>query len=349
LAIQSNSDTFEQMIGQSCVSARLKATLGRDRVAHAILISGPEGSGKRMLASIYARALLCSADEKPCNVCSQCRKALSGNHADLHVIKPVEEGRDKDKSMLQLQSGTPRLKSKALGVEEARGVQRLIDVRPYEGGRAVVIIDSAQELTPAAQNALLKTLEEPPEHVVFILLAESLSPLLPTVLSRCSVYHMARLTAAQVLEVLIQRGLADHERARNAAAMCDGRPGRALALLQDNDFWTLREKALATLKQVVQSHRLAEAMRFLQDNRNGWEAVLDIWEWAVRDALVSQSGSVAPLIGGSGAAGSVSGLDVFALEKLLLGLLNARRALDSNGIYTVAMDQLLLELSGGAI
>ena len=347
MANLNNLETFEQMIGQSCVTARLMATLSLGRVAHAVLFVGPEGSGKRTLASIYARALLCSSTDKPCNTCSQCRKALSGNHADLHVIKPVEEGREKDKSELSLQPGAPRLKAKALGVEEARGIQRLIDVRPYEGGRAVVVIDSAQELTTAAQNALLKTLEEPPEHVVIILLAESLSPLLPTVLSRCAVYHLARLTAEQVMDVLKSRGLSGDARAQNAAAMCDGRPGYALALLQDDAFWLLREKALAALAQLVKSRRLAEAMRFMQDSRSKAPDVLDIWEWAVRDTLVANSGAKAALIGGSSPIESLMGLETQDLEKMLTALSDTRRALDSNGIYTVTMDNLLIELSGG--
>ncbi len=337
--------TFDQVIGQSAAVARLQSALTRGRVAHAILLCGPDGSGKRTLANLFARALLCESDEKPCNHCSPCRKALSGNHADLHVIIPKEEGA-KGGPERALSPGTPRLKRKSLGVEEARAIARIIDVRPYEGGHAVVVIDSAQELTPAAQNALLKTLEEPPAHVVFLLLAESTAALLPTVLSRCAMVKLARLNGADVRRVLSSRGYTDTERTAEAAAMADGLPGRALELLADEGFWALRERALQTLQTLTTTGRLAEAMRFLQDNRAGWPRVLDIWERALRDALVARSGARTPPLGGQTPA-ALRALDEHKLEDMLLSLSAAHKAMDGNGIYTVVMDHLLIELSGG--
>jgi DNA polymerase-3 subunit delta' len=340
-------ETLEQIIGQSAVTARFRAMLVHNRVAHAIILAGPDGSGKRTLASIFARALFCSSIEKPCNHCSQCRKAIAGNHADLHVIIPVEDGREKGKAETTLQPGTPRLKMKSLGVEEARSIQRLIDVRPYEGGRTVVIIDSAHELTAAAQNALLKILEEPPDHVVFLLLADSLSSLLPTVLSRCSVFSMARLTASEMMAVLAGRGLADDPRAADAASLADGWPGKALALLQDEPYWVLRGKAETILRQLVTHRSLAEAMRFLQDNRSKWPDILDLWERAIRDEMVRRAGANAGLLSGNEAFDMFLSTESEKLEQLLLSAMETRRSLDGNGIYTIAMDRLLIELSGG--
>ncbi len=319
---------YEQMIGQSALAARLRSALQQGRIAHAVIFAGPSGSGKRSVASIFARALLCgSTGSKPCNECPSCRKALVGNHADLHVVKPAEEG-------------------KSLGVDDARGLQRLIDVKPYEGGRAVVIIESAHEMTTQAQNALLKTLEEPPGHVVLILLAETLSPLLPTILSRCVVYKMGRLTLSQMREVMLSRGCADDERTNHAIAMADGRPGMALALLADDAYWLLKEKASQVLDWLARGDHLADAMKFAQENRARAGDLLTIWESALRDAAIAEAEARVPFLAGE-ASGLLRKAGSHALEKRLNACAKARQALDGNAIYTMTMDRLLLELSGG--
>jgi DNA polymerase-3 subunit delta' len=319
---------FEQLIGQSALTARLRSALGQDRIAHAVIFAGPAGSGKRTVASIYARALLCSGSgSKPCNACPQCRKVLSGNHADLNVVRPEEEG-------------------KSLGVDEARGLQRLIGVRPYEGGRAVVIVEDAQDLTVQAQNALLKTLEEPPEHAILILLAETLSPLLPTILSRCAVFKMARLNDADLMRVLKGRGCPGGERTVHAAAMADGRPGRALELLADEGYWALRDRAISVLEQLVEGRRLAEAMKFIQDNRSRADDVLTVWECAIRDAAMAEMRSAAPILAGEPRP-AVRRAGFEALVRMLEACVSARKALDGNAIYSMTMDNLLIALSGG--
>ncbi len=320
--------TFDDLIGQPTLKARLLAPLARGTVAHALLVLGPSGSGKRTVASLYARALLCqNLTEKPCNHCSSCRKALAQSHPDLHVIRPAEPG-------------------KALGVEDARGLQRLIDMKPYEGGRVIVVVEEAQDLTVQAQNALLKTLEEPPPHVVLVLLTDSLSALLPTIQSRCTVVKIARLSPADVLAVLARHGVADDERARHAAAMADGSPGRALALLADEDYWPLRQDALRILDLLAAGGGLAQSMRFLQERRARVGDVLLLWECALRDAGLAQLSAQAPTL--TGAVGrALPTLDGARLETMLAACAQARRALDGNAMYTVATDHLLLQLAGG--
>jgi DNA polymerase-3 subunit delta' len=321
-----NIATFEQLIGQSALTARLKASLERGRIAHAVLFAGPAGSGKRTAAGIWARALLCSSEgRKPCNLCVSCRKALDGNHPDLHVVKP-EEG-------------------KALGVDEARNLQRLIELKPYEGGRAVVIVQDAHSLTPQAQNALLKTLEEPPENAVLMLLAESLSPLLPTILSRCAVYAPARLSRDDMARVLQSRGYGPGGRTEHAAGMADGRPGRALELLADEGYWPLRDAALDALGTLIREKRLAAAVKFMQDNRARAGDVLTVWECALRDALVARNAPGAPLLSGGFAV--LKDVAAARLMDMLSACAAARKALDGNAIYAMAVDNLLIELSGG--
>lgn len=323
-----NLVSFDQLIGQSALTARLVSALAQGRVAHAVIFAGPSGLGKRTLASTYARALLCSAaGEKPCNACPACRKALDGNHPDLHVVKPEEKG-------------------KSIGVDDARGILHMIDVRPYEGGRAVVIIENAHDMTPQAQNALLKTLEEPPEHVILLLLADSLSPLLPTILSRCAVFTLKRLNEAQMMSVLQSRGYSPDSKTGHAAAMADGRPGRALELLADDVYWALKDKAMLVLEQLIAGHKLAEAMKFAQDNRSRPEDFLSVWESALRDAAVAVSASDASLLTGE-AKSFLKGTGLERLLKMLTACAGARKALEGNAIYAMTMDNLMIELAGG--
>lgn len=321
---------FTHFLGQPALTERLLVPLQQGRVAHALIFLGPSGSGRRTAAALYARALLCRSDtEKPCNHCSSCSQVLAQSHPDLHVLRPAEPG-------------------KSLGVEDARGLMRQMDMKPYEGGRVVAIVEDAHALTPQAQNALLKTLEEPPAHAVFLLLAETLSSLLPTVLSRCSVVKLAKLSTQDVMAVLMKRGGASpaDERTQHAAAIADGSPGRALALLADEDYWPLREDALRVLDTLAAGGGLAQAMKFLQERRARIDDVLLLWECALRDGRLRQVGSRADSLSGAPRKALLA-LSGERLEQMLTACAAARRALDGNAIYTVATDRLLLHLSGG--
>ena len=197
--------------------------------------------------------------DKPCNTCPSCRKALGGNHADLHIIKPEEEG-------------------KALGVDEARGLQRLIDLKPYEGGRAVVIVAACPRPDAPAQNALLKTLEEPPRAcgvdaaggIAFAAAAHN-------TLTVRGLYD-GEAQAAQMMAVLQSRGYAAEAERRRPRRMADGRPGRALELLQDDGYWALRDRALAALEQLVKDKPQAGRSHEVHAGqpRQGWGSADDL-------------------------------------------------------------------------
>ena len=133
------------------------------RIAHAYLIVGGRGTGKRTLARLVAQSLFCMAGEKPCDICPACKRFLAGSHPDARTVAP---------------------KGKSIGVDEVRQLIDWLSVKPYEGGYRSVIVEDADRMTLSAQNAFLKTLEEPGDRTVFFLLAESLNALVPTVRSR---------------------------------------------------------------------------------------------------------------------------------------------------------------------
>src|SRR5450432_4191217 len=189
--------------------------LVRGAAPHAILIVGPASVGKTTLADDLAAGLLCLAPnlaDRPCRACRGCRLVAGGNHPDLHRLGPEGPGG-------QVVIGDP-------GKPASRGVRNLVAelaYLPMEGGHRVAIVEHAERMNEDAQNALLKTLEEPPDRTTIILCADEEDRLLPTVRSRCVRLRMAPLGIRAVEELLVERGVADAPTAARLARIAAGR------------------------------------------------------------------------------------------------------------------------------
>ncbi len=209
------------------------AAWGRDRVPHAILVAGPASIGKTTLARDLAAALLCVAGDGepvPCGRCRACHRVISGNHPDLHVLLPAGPGR-------QVRIGGP-------GSPEP-GVRELVTdlaLRAAEGGARIAIIESAHRMNEDAQNALLRTLEEPPPGVVIVLCADDEDRLLPTIRSRCVRVRLGPVASRSIEGLLGELGLADPPTAARLARLAEGRPGVAVALAMRPDAVRAREE-----------------------------------------------------------------------------------------------------------
>ena len=258
----------ETLLGQERVAASFLAALRKGTLSHVMILLGPEGSGKSTLADFFARALLCTGTTPPCGVCGSCIRAQTGNHPDLHIFTPARPG--------------------AFRVADAETLQKVLLVRPYEGGRRVLIVPDAQRMTEEAQNKLLKVLEEPPADTYIFLLATSLAPFLPTVLSRCVQINLDRMETERLLSHLRE---AFHDasdgRLRHAAASAQGWPLRAKALLEDESYWETREQTLDFLVNARTLRGKMELFRFYAKRKDELLASLDLWEWMLRDAAFS--------------------------------------------------------------
>jgi DNA polymerase-3 subunit delta' len=208
--------------------AVLKAALTQGRVAHAYLFTGPDGVGKSMAATWFAGALFCAGEGvEPCGECPGCRKTLGGMHADLHRLETEGAGR-------------------RVRIDAVRLVTKALHMAAYEGGYRVVIIREADRLNEESANALLKTLEEPPERTVIVLVT-SLPAVLPdTIRSRCQLTRFVPLPRDLCAELLTARGV-DPLDAKVAAALAEGSVGHALELAE---FGVLDDRA-ATLGAVA--------------------------------------------------------------------------------------------------
>ncbi len=180
---------FDDVVGQQHVAKTLKNALANDRVAHAYLFTGPRGTGKTSTARILAAALNCvnGPTPEPCGECDMCRAIIAGNAMDV----------------IEMDAGSTR------GIDDIRNLREKVKFAPAEGRYKIYILDEAHQLTLDANNALLKTLEEPPKHVVFLLLTTEAHKIIPTILSRCQHFEFRTITLADIVGAL--RRIADEE------------------------------------------------------------------------------------------------------------------------------------------
>ena len=175
---------FEDVIGQDVIVKTLQNAIANGKITHAYLFSGPRGTGKTTVARILAKALNCSygTDNEPCNECTSCKEIMEGNNPDVIEIDAASNN----------------------GVDEIREIREKVKFLPGESKYKVYIIDEVHMLTTSAFNALLKTLEEPPKHVIFILATTEPQKVLPTILSRCQRYDFKSLTVNEIEESILK-------------------------------------------------------------------------------------------------------------------------------------------------
>lgn len=262
--------TFHEHVGHGSVIARLAAAAERGP-AHSYLLHGPEGVGKRGLADAFAARLLCErGGADACGTCRQCTRTRGGTHPDLNLVTRDEDRRD-------------------IRIEQARALQRWLTLRPMMASRKVAIIDGAHLLNEHGQNALLKTLEEPPGASVIVLLATHPSQLLPTVRSRCQALAVGALTRTEIAGALERRGVSGAE-ATLLAAQAEGSLGRALTL-HGEERAALRRRVLDVVIDLHSrpAHELSALAQEVGRTTPG-EAVEVALAW-YRDLLVCVAGA----------------------------------------------------------
>jgi DNA polymerase-3 subunit delta' len=276
-----NTSHHWPLYGHDWAVEHLRKALANGRVRHAYLITGSESLGKETLARCFAMALNCThTDEalRPCGECRSCQRIVSGNHPDvLYAEHDATTG--------------------ALKIEEVRAVMQRLALKPYEARYRVAIFRDFDHARPQAQDALLKTLEEPAPHAVLILLAPSSESLLPTIISRSQVMTLHPVPQATVQAVLMEHTEIDPQQADLLARLSSGRIGWALQAAADPGMLELRQVALTLLEDVLEGNR---SQRFaladdLSKDKLALVPLLELWQTYWRDVLLLCAGAPVPL------------------------------------------------------
>ena len=321
---------FGDLVGNEAVKKQVSALVDAGHFPHALLLEGEEGSGRCTLAMIVARAATCRGEgEHPCGVCAACIKT---EHPDVTVCG----GEDRP-----------------LTVDTIRQLRQEAYVLPNEAPYRVIILPGAQAMTPQAQNALLKILEEPPSHVLFILTCDNRTQLLETIRSRCVVLTMQPVEWEDAAPVLRQRlpGRADEELQR-AHNLFGGRIGRVIAGVQEGTFRQVLELTplFAQALVAVGELPLLRLTGRLEKDKELTEGVLSGLVFILRDALACRYGapgrlSTAPEVA-SHLAQKLSGARLMALLQAVNRLQQEHRNNMNNTLFLTRMSACLRQAAG---
>lgn len=264
---------FSDILGHDKIKEHLQSAIRLNKISHAYIFNGESGSGKKSLATVFSKTLQCQAGkDDPCNECHSCIQSDSDNQPDIIWVRHE--------------------KPASIGVDDIREqIIGDIQVKPYSSRYKIYIIDEAEKLTVQAQNSLLKTIEEPPEYGIVILLTTNADTFLQTILSRC-----VRLDLKPVKDEIIQEYLMntykvpDYE-ARFAVAFAQGRIGRAAAIVSSKEFVEMKEHALHVLRYASEMtiSELIEAVKYMNNYKNSIEDYIDLLAMWFRDVLMFKS------------------------------------------------------------
>jgi DNA polymerase-3 subunit delta' len=332
-------------IGHESAITTLASSLAAGRLAHAYLFTGPPHVGKARLALDLAKAVNCLDADLPCGHCRPCRLIEAGSHPDVEIVGlgGLCDQSDHDHR---------RDNSKDIKICQIRRVSRTFALRPFEGRNRVVIIDPADALNTYAADALLKTLEEPPEHVALYLISPDGSVLPETVVSRCRRVALGPVAAIAIQAELIRREV-DPERAALLARLSAGRIGWAIGHADDDSLLQERETRLERIEAIVRDGRAAR-MKFAAElatqfggGRVDVMSYLDLWQGWWRDLLLMGEGCE-DLIAN---ADRVNAMRTFSAVLAPTGIVHAleairacRRQLEDNANARLALEVLVLRL-----
>lgn len=264
--------SFEQIEGNEFIKNSIKKSIRFHKISHSYIFDGPSLSGKKLLAMSFAKTLLCEEKgEHACGHCISCRSFEAFNNPDVCFVRPA--------------------KSSAIGVDDIREqVISTIAVKPYKYRYKIYIIDKADKMTVQAQNALLKTIEEPPEYGIFLLISNNLGSFLETILSRCVVYKLKPIGRKRIEDYLVKNGV-DQNIAGVCASYSQGAIGQALKLAKDDEFNDFRKEIIDIImsleeRSVKSVFKSVKAFEKYKENIDEAFNILYLW---YRDALIYKS------------------------------------------------------------
>ena len=260
---------MERVLGHEEVIKHLQNAAARDAVSHSYIFAGEKGSGKKLLAKVFAMTLQCERHGKePCLQCSSCKKAMNRNHPDIIYVSHE--------------------KPNSIGIEDIR--EQLISdvtIKPYTGPYKIYIVDEAEKMTVQAQNALLKTIEEPPAYAVILLLVNNGGTLLPTISSRCVTLNF-KVRDDVIKKYLMEELHVPDYQAEVSVAFAQGNVGKAKQIATAEDFSEMMQAAFRILKKGkdMEVYEMVDAIKALSEQKHTVYEYLDLFLVWFRDVLL---------------------------------------------------------------
>ncbi len=260
---------FHDILGHEQIIAHLQNAIEEDKVSHAYIFNGPEASGKMMLAEAFAMALQCEGEGKrPCLECRSCRQAADHNQPDIIYVSHE--------------------KPNTIGVDDIRTqINNDIDIKPYSSRYKVYIVDEAQKMNQQAQNALLKTIEEPPAYAIILLLTTNADSFLQTILSRCITLNLKAVKEDRIKEYLMKHYQIPDYQADICAAFSQGNVGKAIQLASSEEFGELKASVLQLMKRLedIDLYEMTGAVKQIAEYKLSVNDYFDLMMIWFRDVL----------------------------------------------------------------
>ena len=323
---------FADIIGQEQIREHLCNAISSGKISHAYIINGERSSGKEFIARVFAMALQCEREGiEPCGECRSCRQALGNNQPDIIYVSHE--------------------KPNTIGVEDIRTqINGDIGLKPYASPYKIYIMNEGEKMTVQAQNALLKTLEEPPEYAVILILTTQVEALLPTILSRCVVLNMKPVPDALVKKYLMEElGVPDYK-ANICVAFARGNVGKAKLLASSEEFEKVKDEAVTLVKYIndMEISEIVKAIKKISEYKFDVNDYLDILSAWYRDVLLFKATKdVNSLIFKEEIQQimRVSDRSTYeGIETIVNALQQAKRRLEANVNFDLTMELLLLTI-----
>jgi DNA polymerase-3 subunit delta' len=264
-----NMQGFGQIIGHESIIQHLQNAISSHKVSHAYILHGEEGMGKKLLATAFAKTLQCEEGGiLSCDRCKSCMQADTSNHPDIMWVTHEKV---------------------SIGVDDIRlQINADIQVKPYNSPYKIYIIDDADKLTEQAQNALLKTIEEPPEYAIVLLLVSNISVILPTILSRCVLLNLKPVDKLAIKEFLMGQQHVPDYKAEMAATFSGGNVGKAIKYASSEEFEKMKGDVLHILKYIddMELYEVISGLKTLSANKALIEDYIDLMSLWYRDVIM---------------------------------------------------------------
>ena len=266
---------FKDIVGHNKIVNHLKNAIRMDKVSHAYIINGEDNSGKMMLAEAFAMALQCEeGGPEPCGNCRSCKQAMERNQPDIIFIGQDEMMEDK--------------KTKSISVDEIRTLlNNDIVIKPYSSKYKIYIVDHAEKMNVQAQNALLKTIEEPPAYGVILLLTSNADSFLQTIRSRCILLNVKTVEEDLIKKHLMKKYQVPDYKAEICAAFAQGNVGKAIQLAASDSFNEMKQDVLALVKKMedIEIYELPVTIKNINAYKQRMDEYLDLLTLWYRDLL----------------------------------------------------------------